>query len=36
MNAGADAARLQWSVPIHPTVAELVPTLMAELGPGEG
>ncbi len=32
MNAGATAEGLQWSVPIHPTVAELLPTLMGELG----
>jgi pyruvate/2-oxoglutarate dehydrogenase complex dihydrolipoamide dehydrogenase (E3) component len=33
MNAGADARTLQWAVPIHPTVSELIPTLMGDLTP---
>jgi pyruvate/2-oxoglutarate dehydrogenase complex dihydrolipoamide dehydrogenase (E3) component len=33
MNAGADARTLQWAVPIHPTVSELLPTLAGELAP---
>ncbi|MGV8988345.1 MAG: FAD-containing oxidoreductase [Cypionkella sp.] len=33
MNAGADYRTLQWAVPIHPTVSELIPTLMGELKP---
>lgn len=32
MNAGATAKALQWAMPIHPTVSELIPTLMGELG----
>lgn len=31
MNAGADYTRLQWAVPIHPTVSELIPTLLNEM-----
>jgi hypothetical protein len=26
---------LQWAVPIHPTVAELIPTLIGEMKPAE-
>jgi pyruvate/2-oxoglutarate dehydrogenase complex dihydrolipoamide dehydrogenase (E3) component len=33
MNARAPYPRLQWSVPIHPTVSELIPTLLGELRP---
>jgi pyruvate/2-oxoglutarate dehydrogenase complex dihydrolipoamide dehydrogenase (E3) component len=33
MNAGADIDTLQWAVPIHPTVSELIPTLAGELKP---
>lgn len=31
MNARTAYSDLQWSVPIHPTVSELVPTLIADL-----
>jgi pyruvate/2-oxoglutarate dehydrogenase complex dihydrolipoamide dehydrogenase (E3) component len=31
MTAGASADRLQRTVPIHPTVSELIPTMMSEL-----
>ncbi len=31
MNARTPYPDLQWSVPIHPTVSELVPTLIADL-----
>ncbi|WP_441244501.1 FAD-containing oxidoreductase [Tardiphaga sp. 768_D3_N2_1] len=31
MNAGADYTQLQWAVPIHPTVSELIPTLLNEM-----
>ena len=33
MNFGADYTRLQWAVPIHPTVSELIPTLLAGMKP---
>jgi pyruvate/2-oxoglutarate dehydrogenase complex dihydrolipoamide dehydrogenase (E3) component len=33
MNVGADYTKLQWAVPIHPTVSELIPTLLNELTP---
>lgn len=33
MNAGTPYDVLQWSVPIHPTVSELLPTLIGELKP---
>jgi pyruvate/2-oxoglutarate dehydrogenase complex dihydrolipoamide dehydrogenase (E3) component len=33
MNAGADYDRLQWAVPVHPTVSELIPTLLNEMKP---
>lgn len=33
MNAGAPASTLQWAVPIHPTVSELIPTILGELKP---
>ena len=33
MNAGASYATLQHAVPIHPTVSELIPTLLGELRP---
>ncbi|MBA1155358.1 FAD-containing oxidoreductase [Microvirga mediterraneensis] len=33
MNAGADYATLQWAVPIHPTVSELIPTVLGDLKP---
>ncbi|MCV9966681.1 FAD-containing oxidoreductase [Pararhizobium sp. BT-229] len=32
MNAGTRYTDLQWSVPIHPTVSELIPTLLRGLG----
>ncbi len=31
MNAGARYPTLQWAVPIHPTVSELIPTVLGEL-----
>jgi len=31
LNAGADYTQLQWAVPIHPTVSELIPTLLNEM-----
>lgn len=34
MNAGQTAADLQWAMPIHPTVSELLPTLAGELAAG--
>jgi len=33
MHAGASYRTLQWAVPIHPTVSELIPTLMGDLKP---
>jgi pyruvate/2-oxoglutarate dehydrogenase complex dihydrolipoamide dehydrogenase (E3) component len=33
MNVGADYTKLQWAVPIHPTVSELIPTLLNEMKP---
>lgn len=33
MNADADYQALQWAVPIHPTVSELIPTLLGDLKP---
>jgi pyruvate/2-oxoglutarate dehydrogenase complex dihydrolipoamide dehydrogenase (E3) component len=33
MNAGATYPVLQWSVPIHPTVSELIPAVIADLKP---
>ena len=33
MNAGATIDQLAWSVPIHPTVSELIPTLVNEAKP---
>ncbi len=35
MNADAPADTLQWAVPIHPTVSELLPTLLDEMKPLE-
>src|SRR4051812_46974619 len=31
MNAGMTYTRLKWAVPIHPTVSELIPTVIGEL-----
>jgi pyruvate/2-oxoglutarate dehydrogenase complex dihydrolipoamide dehydrogenase (E3) component len=31
MNAGAAYPTLQWAVPVHPTVSELIPTVLSEL-----
>ena len=36
MNAGATYPILQWAVPIHPTVSELIPTVLGELKPLSG
>ena len=33
MHAGQPASVLQWAMPIHPTVAELLPTLAGDLAP---
>ena len=33
MNAGATYTVLQWAVPIHPTVSELIPTLLGDMRP---
>jgi pyruvate/2-oxoglutarate dehydrogenase complex dihydrolipoamide dehydrogenase (E3) component len=33
MNAGATYPVLQWAVPIHPTVSELIPTVLGDLQP---
>jgi pyruvate/2-oxoglutarate dehydrogenase complex dihydrolipoamide dehydrogenase (E3) component len=33
MNAGTTYPVLQWAVPIHPTVSELIPTVLGELRP---
>jgi pyruvate/2-oxoglutarate dehydrogenase complex dihydrolipoamide dehydrogenase (E3) component len=33
MNAGAEYPTLHWAVPIHPTVSELIPTLLGDLKP---
>ncbi|MBY4631892.1 FAD-containing oxidoreductase [Rhizobium croatiense] len=33
MNAGTTYPMLKWSVPIHPTVSELIPTLLGDLKP---
>jgi pyruvate/2-oxoglutarate dehydrogenase complex dihydrolipoamide dehydrogenase (E3) component len=33
MNAGMTYPVLQWAVPIHPTVSELIPTLLGDLEP---
>ncbi|MDF2995885.1 MAG: FAD-dependent pyridine nucleotide-disulfide oxidoreductase [Xanthobacteraceae bacterium] len=34
MNAGAPYTKLQRAVPIHPTVSELIPTMLEEMKPG--
>ena len=33
MNAGVPYPVLRWAVPIHPTVSELIPTLLGDLTP---
>ncbi len=33
MNAGVNYPTLQWAVPIHPTVSELIPTVLGDLKP---
>ena len=35
MNADVSYERLQRAVPIHPTVSELIPTLLGEMAPGQ-
>ncbi len=35
MNAGAPYPTLQWAVPVHPTVSELIPTVLGDLKPVE-
>jgi len=34
MNIDADYTKLQWAVPVHPTVSELIPTLLNEMKAG--
>jgi pyruvate/2-oxoglutarate dehydrogenase complex dihydrolipoamide dehydrogenase (E3) component len=34
MNADQPYETLKWAVPIHPTVSELLPTLVGDLKPG--
>ena len=34
MHAGASCRTLQWAVPMHPAVSELIPTLMGDLKAG--
>lgn len=36
MNADAPYPALQWAVPIHPTVSELIPTVLGDLKPAAG
>jgi pyruvate/2-oxoglutarate dehydrogenase complex dihydrolipoamide dehydrogenase (E3) component len=36
MNAGVTYDVLQWAVPIHPTVSELIPTVLGSMKPLEG
>lgn len=36
MNAGTPYPVLQWAVPIHPTVSELIPTVIGSLRPAAG
>jgi pyruvate/2-oxoglutarate dehydrogenase complex dihydrolipoamide dehydrogenase (E3) component len=33
MNVGAEYTELQWAVPVHPTVSELIPTLLGDMKP---
>ena len=33
MDAGSSLDVLRWAVPIHPTVSELIPTLLVDLKP---
>jgi pyruvate/2-oxoglutarate dehydrogenase complex dihydrolipoamide dehydrogenase (E3) component len=33
MNARVDYPTLQWAMPIHPTVSELIPTVLGDLKP---
>jgi hypothetical protein len=33
MNAKTAYPTLQWAVPIHPTVSELIPTVLGDLKP---
>jgi pyruvate/2-oxoglutarate dehydrogenase complex dihydrolipoamide dehydrogenase (E3) component len=35
VNAGVPYEVLQWAVPIHPTVSELIPTLLGDIKPAE-
>ena len=35
MNGGMTSDQLRWAVPIHPTVSELIPTLLVEMKPVE-
>jgi hypothetical protein len=35
MNGGMTADQLRWAVPIHPTVSELIPTLLLSMEPVE-
>jgi hypothetical protein len=33
MNARMPYTRLEWAVPIHPTVSELIPTVLRDMQP---
>jgi pyruvate/2-oxoglutarate dehydrogenase complex dihydrolipoamide dehydrogenase (E3) component len=33
MSAGLDVDALLWAVPVHPTVSELIPTVLGEMKP---
>jgi pyruvate/2-oxoglutarate dehydrogenase complex dihydrolipoamide dehydrogenase (E3) component len=35
MHAGVSWDVLRWAVPIHPTVSELIPTLLQEMKPAD-
>ena len=35
MSVGATVAQMTWAVPIHPTVSELIPTLLSGLHPAD-
>jgi uncharacterized membrane protein YecN with MAPEG domain len=35
MNADQPIEALRWAVPIHPTVSELIPTVLLDLAAGE-
>ena len=35
INAGTTSDELRWAVPIHPTISELIPTLLLDMEPVE-